>query len=385
MLLIFVLFPLLFSFIALNYLKTDDFEIKTTIGVVDADQSGFSKNVIERLRRDKSLMVLIFDENSGHEALIKEDIIGLYIIKEGFFETIKKGNTQRIIEVRYLADNYTAPGITDMITPHFLLDILKEQTMLIVNKAEFSGNAEMGEKFSELFLDYTTTYEDSEELELQIILNSIDSKATKPLFNTSKEIIIRYFLSVILIFMIITGFYQAFQVNVDREHGIIGRIKLSKCGYYQYVLGNVVGIAGIVFIISVLQMLLLKNMLFYQLNMAKLVVGLAIYSLSISLLSLAIMLVLKKGSDFQLAIPYLMIIIWILGGWIYSETIINSGMLQYMGLIPGMMIKDDLINQFTDVGQNIRCESIMMEMGFQIFLFCFIYLKGKSGYNKNVN
>lgn len=385
MLLLFVVFPLLFSFIALNYLKADDFEIKTTIGVVDSDQTDFSENIIERLRSDSSLMVFAFDENSGQEALIKEDIIGLYIIKEGFSQAIKTGKTQRIIEVRYLADNYTAPGITDLITPHFLMDILKEQTMLTVNKAVFTDNPELGEKFRELFLEYTVMYEDSEDLELQVILNSIDSDAEKPIFSTSKEIIIRYFLSVILIFLIITGFYQAIQVNVDKEHGIISRIKLSQCPYYQYVLGNILGIAMIVFIISVLQMLLLKNMLFYHLDFAKVILGLAIYALSISLLSVAIMAVLKKGSDFQTAIPYLMIAIWIFGGWIYSETVINTGMLQYLGRIPGMMIKDDLINQFTNVGQNIRRENIMMEIGFQFVLFCLIYLKGKSGYNKNVN
>ncbi|MDP3387814.1 MAG: hypothetical protein Q8S24_11305, partial [Eubacteriales bacterium] len=76
MLLLFVVFPLLFSFIALNYLKADDFEIQTTIGVVDEDRSDFSENVIERLQNDKSLLVLTFDEDSGLEALIKEDIIG---------------------------------------------------------------------------------------------------------------------------------------------------------------------------------------------------------------------------------------------------------------------------------------------------------------------
>lgn len=385
MLMLFVVFPLLFSFIALNYLRVDDFEIKTTIGVVDADQSDFSKSVIERLQSDESLMVFIFDENSGQEALIKEDIIGLYIIKEGFNQSIKKGNIQRIIEVRYLADNYTAPGITDLITPHFLFDILKEQTILTVNRAAFSDNPELSEEFRELFLEYTVRYEDSEDLELQVILNSIDSETLKPFFSTSKEIIIRYFLSVILIFLIITGFYQAIQVNVDKEHGIISRIKLSNCPYYQYVFGNIIGIALIVFIISVLQMMLLKYMLFYQLDLAGVVLGLAIYSISISLLSLTIMAVLKKGSDFQTAIPYLLIVIWILGGWIYSETVVNSGMLQYLGRIPGMMIKDDLINQFTNVDRQIRRESIVMEMGFQFVLLCFLYLKGRLEYRKNVN
>lgn len=385
MLMLFVVFPLLFSFTALNYLKADDFEIKTTIGVVDADQSDFSKNAIERLQSDESLMVFIFDESTGQEALIKEDIIGLYIIKEGFAQSIKKGNNQRIIEVRYLADNYTAPGITDLITPHFLFDILKEQTILTVNRAAFSGNSELGEEFRELFLDYTIRYEDSEDLELQVILSTIDSETIKPLFSTSKEIIVRYFLSIILIFLIITGFYQAIQVNVDKEHGIISRIKLSKCPYYQYVFGNIIGVALIVFIISLLQMMLLQYMLFHQLDMANVMSGLAIYSISVSLLSLTIMAVLKKGSDFQTAIPYLLIAIWILGGWIYSETAVNSGMLLYLGRIPGMIIKDDLINQFTNLGQHIRKESIAMEMGFQFVLFCFIYLKGRLEYNKNVN
>ncbi|MDP3387728.1 MAG: ABC transporter permease, partial [Eubacteriales bacterium] len=317
--------------------------------------------------------------------LIKEDIIGLYIIKEGFSQAIKTGKTQRIIEVRYLADNYTAPGITDLITPHFLLDILKQQTVLTVNRSAFSDNPELGDTFRDRFLEYTILYEDSEELELQVILNSINSEAVKPLFSTSKEIIIRYFLSVVLIFLIITGFYQAIQVNIDKEHGIIGRIKLSQCPYYQYALGNIIGIAVIVFIISVLQMLLLKNMLFYHLDLGSVLSGLAIYSLSISLLSLTIMAILKKGSDFQTAIPYLMIAIWIFGGWLYSETVVNSGMLQYLGRIPGMMVKDDIINQFINTGQHIRKESIMIEAGFQFVLFCFVYLIGKMRYDKNVN
>lgn len=385
MLLLFVVFPLLFSFISLNYLKADDFEIKTTIGIIDADQTDFSKNIIERLQSDESLMVFVLDEDSGKEALIREAIIGLYIIKDGFSQAVKTGNTHRIIEVRYLADNYTAPGITDLITPHFIFDILKEQTILTVNRAAFPNNPDMSMQFRNRFLEHTILYENSEELELQVMLNSIESDAGEPLFSTSKEIIIRYFLSILLIFLIITGFYQAIQINVDKEHGIIGRVKLSRCPYHQYVLGNIAGIALIVFVISAMQILLLKSMLFYHLELSKIVPSLAVYSLSISLLSLVAMSIFKKGSDFQTAIPYLIIAIWISGGWIYSETVIKSDMLRFVGRLPGMLIKDDLIIQSTDIGQQISMNHIAWELGFQMIMFLFVYIKGKSRYERHVD
>ena len=67
--LLFLVFPLLFSFVSLNYIQSDDFEIKTTIGIVDQDQTPFSRNILNRLQSDPRLMVIETSESEGLDSL----------------------------------------------------------------------------------------------------------------------------------------------------------------------------------------------------------------------------------------------------------------------------------------------------------------------------
>jgi hypothetical protein len=384
MMLIFIVFPLIFSVLSLNYLKTDDFEIRTSIGVVDLDNSEFSRNILRKMKTDEALTVKVFNEWEGEEELKKENIIGLYIIKEGFSDEVKSGRTNGIIEVKYLSDNYTAPGITDLITPYFLSDIIKEKTKILVNNLEFSDDSEKQEEFAVLFDDYTLKYEDFEEFKLEVIVKSIEETNGKiSLYSSSKEIVIRYFLSIILIFLIISAIYQSIYTTVDKEDKIIRRIKLSGRGFLEYLSGNIIGIALIVFFIGIIQILVIRILFFDYISFLDIALNLMVYSLSVTLLAFVLIKLFYTASQLQLVLPYIVIIIWFFGGWVYSDTIIKAYILRGFEYLPGMIIKEDIIKMFLSLNYKTDIANIINELKIQFFMIIFIYALGRMDYGKD--
>jgi hypothetical protein len=378
MIAIFVFFPVMFSLASINYLRTDDFTVRTSIGIVDLDNTDYSEHVIHRIKKDTTLRVMTYSLENGEEALFKESITGLYILTEGFEQKIKSGKTLGLIQVKYLSDNYTAPGITDLITPYFLLDLIKETTLKQVSDIEFSNNPEGQADFSKRFQDYAATYEELDEFKLEVIVKRIEEHLlTEPLFSFSKEIVIRYFLSIILIFLFISAVYQSIQIATDKQDKIVRRIRLSSCGYIDYLIGNLLGIAGIVFLIGILQIILLKGMFFKDINLLFGAINLLTYVISITLMAMLFMMILKSGSNIQTGIPYMIIVIWFLGGWVYSDIVVKSGFSFMTGMIPGMLIKDHIIGMFLTREQFFDTQLILKENLKQMVMLIIIYGLGR--------
>jgi hypothetical protein len=303
----------------------------------------------------------------------------------GFQENVLRGHTFNLIEVQYLADNYTAPGITDLITPHFLLDILKEKTIHQVSRLAFSENPDTLPVFRELFDSYTLRYEASEQFTLDVLLTTVDSSSQTPLFSTSKAIVIRYFISIIFMFLAIAGFYLAMQTNIDQEQGILNRIRLTPNGLIHYFFGNLIGVFGLIFIMGLLQVLLLKWMFFSYVPLLELVFYLALFALSISLSSLILAKCFKRRSDFQSAIPYLLIGMWFFGGWLYSDTILNAKAAFFYGIIPGSLIKDHLLAVFLTGTAHVQLEALLIEGGLQSAMIFLLYFLTRKEFKRDAN
>lgn len=368
---IFVIFPLFLSLASVNFLGMNDSEINSKIGIVDEDKSFISGKLVNRLIEDETLIAVLLEEDLAMDKLLDESITGLYTIKKGFSQKIKSGETKNLIRVEYLSDNYIASGVTDIITPYFLYDVLKNITEkktleIIKNKEGLEGD------FIELFKNNVSQYENIDELELKVIIGRVEGEFDKKPYSPSKEILIKYLISIMLIFHMIAAFYQSMAIYEDRNSRVIERIMMSRVSSIGYVFGNIIGIGLMIFIIASLQFLLLKFVFFSHLNVIIMLIDLFIYSMSISIFATAISYIFRTRADYQIAVPYLLIAIWLLGNWMYSGDILRVGIPEFLSFIPGMDIKDHIILSFLNQVNTIDGSNILKEVIIQIVYFVFI-------------
>jgi len=368
---LFVVFPLLISLVSLEFLGSDEVEIKSRIGIVDEDNTFLSERLVERLLEDKTLLVLYLDSDEAMNKLIDESVTGLYTIKKGFSDKVESGQVESLIKIQYLSDNYIASGVTDIITPYFLYDVLKsitekEVVQKIGNRDDLEGD------FAQNFRDLTFKYENEEDLELQVITEIIKGDYDKALYSPSKEILVRYLVSLMLIFHLVSAFYQSMAVYEDIYSRIIERIRLSKAGFLQYEVGNIAGIGLMIFVISLFQFILLKLLFFSHLNILMLAVDLLLYSMSISVLACTLAHIFRSRADYQMAVPYLVTAIWLLGNWMYSGDILSIKIPEVFTLIPGMAVKDHILSSFLNLKMDFDIYRIIKEVGVQLVLIFFM-------------
>lgn len=363
---LFVFFPLLFSLVSLDFLGSDDVEIRSRIGIVDKDNTYLSEKLVERLIENETLVVVSLDGEEAMERLLDESVIGLYTIKKGFAESVESGEAKSLIKVEYLSDNYIASGVTDIITPYFLYDVLKS-----VTEKEAAKSLEKYENlegdFGEVFQDMILRYENVDNLELQVITDTIEGEFDKPLYSPSKEMLIRYLVSVMLMFHLVSAFYQSMSFYEDRDNRIIERIRMSKVSSFGYEAGNIVGVGFMIFVISMFQFLLLKAVFFSHLNILVVLIDLLIYSMSISVLASALSHVFRTRPGYQMAVPYLVTAIWLLGNWMYSSDILSVRIPEIFSFIPGMAIKDHILSSFLKQEINIDTSRIIREIECRLY------------------
>lgn len=75
-------------------------EVKIPVAIADLDQSDFSKTLIERLKKQERLSIIPASEESAKTMLLREEADTVFIIKEGFKESIMEGDREGIIEMR---------------------------------------------------------------------------------------------------------------------------------------------------------------------------------------------------------------------------------------------------------------------------------------------
>jgi ABC-type multidrug transport system permease subunit len=368
---LFVVFPLLLSLVSLNFLGSDEVELKSRIGIVDEDKTELSEKLVKRLLEDETLLAVTLEGNMAMKKLLNESVTGLYTIKKGFSENIESGEAKSLIKVEYLSDNYIASGVTDIITPYFLYDVLKsiteKEVVEVLQKYE-----NLDGDFSEIFQKKILYYENMDDLELEVITDTVKGEFDKPLYSPSKEIFIRYLVSVMLIFHLVSAFYQSMALYDDRDGRIIERIRMSRVSSVGYSAGNIVGIGLMIFVISTLQFLLLKLVFFSHLNIFIVLMDLLIYSMSISVLATALSHIFRTRPDYQMAVPYLVIAIWLLGNWMYSGDILSVRIPEMFSFIPGMAIKDHIISSFLKREISIDTTRIIKELAIQTVLILFI-------------
>ena len=358
---LFIAFPILFIILSANFFRLDDFQVQTTMGIVDLDQTEMSERIIDRLQRDEAINISMMSMEKAEQLLIREEIVGIYVLGQGLEDRIKSGNINHLVSVYYLSNNYIAPGITDLIAPHFMMDVLRYRTIDAVTRRAFPQDPSLQEQFVLLFDDYLVRYQQTDFFDMAIIVNAVGGESS-PLYSAAKATVVRYLVTLLLLFLTIVGIYQGMHIQVDQEHRMINRIYLSRIPLISYSLSNWIGMTMILFLMSILFFGLLVFVYFNYISLASLILLLLMYMMGVSVLSIVLAYIFKRPHHLQMSIPYLLMGIWFIGGWIYSDTLTSSLNWKIMHLIPGSLIKEEIIKMFLNETWIIAWDRIYVDM-----------------------
>lgn len=357
---LFVFFPLALAIISTGYLGSDEVEIRSRIGVVDLDESRLSRALVERLENDKTLSISVYDMDEGKARLMDETVTGLYTIKKDFGKRVEAGNSEGLILIEYLSDNYMASGVTDIITPYFMLDVLKNET--IIEMEAILEDEELMEGFTLLFEEKVLEYVEMDDLHLEVVTDTVKGEFESPLYSVTKEMIIRYLLGMILMFHLVSSFYQSMGLYEDEENRIIDRIRLSGKNEIEYIAGNIMGIGVMIFVVSFLQALILKALFFNHLSIIAAVVDLLVYSISVSSLSVLLSRFFGRRTYYMMAVPFLVIGMWVMGNVTYVSEVLSVDVVSLLSYVPGMASRDHIIRTFIVESTEIEMIVLLKEI-----------------------
>lgn len=357
---LFVFFPLALAIISTGYLGSDEVEIRSRIGVVDLDESRLSRALVERLENDKTLSISVYDMDEGKARLMDETVTGLYTIKKDFGKRVEAGNSEGLILIEYLSDNYMASGVTDIITPYFMLDVLKNET--IIEMEAILEDEELMEGFTLLFEEKVLEYVEMDDLHLEVVTDTVKGEFESPLYSVTKEMIIRYLLGMILMFHLVSSFYQSMGLYEDEENRIIDRIRLSGKNEIEYIAGNIMGIGVMIFVVSFLQALILKALFFNHLSIIAAVVDLLAYSISVSSLSVLLSRFFGRRTYYMMAVPFLVIGMWVMGNVTYVSEVLSVDVVSLLSYVPGMASRDHIIRTFIVESTEIEMIVLLKEI-----------------------
>lgn len=357
---LFVFFPLALAIISTGYLGSDEVEIRSRIGVVDLDESRLSRALVERLENDKTLSISVYDMDEGKARLMDETVTGLYTIKKDFGKRVEAGNSEGLILIEYLSDNYMASGVTDIITPYFMLDVLKNET--IIEMEAILEDEELMEGFTLLFEEKVLEYVEMDDLHLEVVTDTVKGEFESPLYSVTKEMIIRYLLGMILMFHLVSSFYQSMGLYEDEENRIMDRIRLSGKNEIEYIAGNIMGIGVMIFVVSFLQALILKALFFNHLSIIAAVVDLLVYSISVSSLSVLLSRFFGRRTYYMMAVPFLVIGMWVMGNVTYVSEVLSVDVVSLLSYVPGMASRDHIIRTFIVESTEIEMIVLLKEI-----------------------
>ncbi len=103
-----------FLIISTGLVKEYEKKASLPIGVIDLDESQFSKELLDGLENTNGFTIYKWTEEELEEALKEEKVYAYFVINKGYEEKIKSNNTKHIIQMYYLKDYNFISIISDI-------------------------------------------------------------------------------------------------------------------------------------------------------------------------------------------------------------------------------------------------------------------------------
>jgi len=204
-------------------------------GVVDLDQSDASKRVINVLKEQREIdLILEKSKTLAHEKLKRGDYHILYTIEKGFEEGLKAGKYKELLSYSKESSMQMTAWLNDFIS----LKVLKEWAYYdlynLIQKESLEAYT---------YEDYSKAYDDNLK-DNEIISLKIESLAVQKKETGNQK---KIFVSIISVFMMLVTMSYGKEVMNEKDMNIVNRLKVSGISEIKYL-----GSKGIILMIYLL-------------------------------------------------------------------------------------------------------------------------------------
>ncbi len=315
-----ILIPIMIMVAAGYTLKNEKLDT-IPVAVVDEDGSAYSSLLLERLSKKEGLSLTAVDRKSARDLLEDSEVEQVFIIGRGFEKSIKKGESDGLIEIVSSSSSYSAAYTAEVVAGEAIRMVTADMASNnVVQQYERLG-IEVGSGFRNEVYAYADGLWEPEPLmtidyrEMKAGVVETASQAVPSVSPAASAGLITAF---IMFYMLFTGEW----LIEERLNGTIKRLAIGKGALAASFLGGILALFSVgmlqVFIFSAVLRLffgiaLFRGMLSYLVLFA--------YLLAVIAISMFMSSVLETQAQLQAGAPVLALLTGFVGGcfWNFIE------------------------------------------------------------------
>lgn len=362
------MFPILIYIILLNSIYPHNGIKQIPIGIVDEDETDFSKMVIEHLKKNKGIKVIETDIKDAEKQVSVNMMEAAFIITPGFKENILKENPKGIIKVIKNPASISAEMIGENVasaTIYLLCGAAASNFIVEEYKKLGYSFIKPDEVWREAWKSIENQWNSPEPLmKVEILDIGNNPKFFNPVFNENLRILWGVLTAFIMFFLL----YGSWWLIDEKRSGTILRLFTAPISPLAVIMGNII----FLFLLGILQVVLVIVIFGFLLGVERLPVLeiLLVFSIYILLVNSIAMLASTIFSSIQLNffIPVFSIITAVISGCFWNIDILYKEMSKISLFTPqGWVLK--ILNEIS-FGEN----SIVSVLPILPIMFVFVVL-----------
>lgn len=325
-----ILIPLLIMVTAGYVLKNEKLDT-IPVAVVDEDESAYSSLLLERLSRKEGLSLNTVDRKGARGLLEDSSVEQVFIINKGFEKSVKKGESDGLIEIISSSSSYSAGYTAELVAGETIRMVTADMASNNVVQHYESLGMEKGSGFRDevyAFADALWEPEPLMTIDYEELRGGVVEEVSRAVPSTSSAASAGLIVAFIMFYMLFAGGW----LIEERLNGTIRRLAVGGGAVAASFLGSVLALftAGAlqIFIFAAVLRLFFGITLFAG-TLSYLV--LFAYLLAVIAISMLLSSVLKTQAQLQAGAPVLALLTGFAGGcfWNFIEL---PGRVEYLSL-----------------------------------------------------
>jgi len=201
--------------------------IQIPVGIVDEDQSEFSKYVLEALGENDLITIVDLEYSQIEEAVKDQQVEAVYIINKNAEKKVIQGDIEGIIEVIYLDENNFTMMLTDILSGDFLdeICIIIASRYYVDGYKEYVSDQELP-IFNEVYTEgHQLKNVNSENYYLNIKLVGENNKELS--FYNQSIVLEKMTIGIVYVFIGFFILFEGLHILRDRNTDVYKRLKIS--------------------------------------------------------------------------------------------------------------------------------------------------------------
>lgn len=238
-------FVILFSFLLFLLLMSSlsfgaEERSNVPVGIMDLDRSETSKNLVEQIKKIPAFYAYEEAEKELNRLLLNEEISGIFIIKEGFENSVKKGSIEKLVTMQYLEGNKSAKVLSDIFAGPMLYPISLEKGLneyeslkkpALENEKKEIVNSDIQYKWftEQEYVDYINKLSKASDFDFAFDINMVDLDSEEGTMNQLGNSVIYYQVVFGILGMLISfvAMYMTAGAVVEKEQGLDAKLKIT--------------------------------------------------------------------------------------------------------------------------------------------------------------